>query len=200
MKKKDRDDEIPENIDFSNAIRGKYVDRYREGISIHERQSIDPITFYEAQSRLGHALWHAQALEAACVAYISLVRNMAVVEAGGHAHALLEHHDRDILKNWRSTFDAEGLTDRQFQDRLARFIVERNWLVHRSSFELADQLTSPDRIQELTIRLGGFADEALYLSQSLFRVIELNLSKRGLMPTEIETRTKEVIEEWAEVH
>ncbi len=153
MKKKDRDDEIPENIDFSNAIRGKYVDRYREGVSIHERQSIDPITFYEAQSRLGHALWHAQALEAACVAYISLVRNVAVVEAGGHAHALLEHHDRDTLKNWRSTFDAEGLTDKQFQDRLARFIVERIWLVHRSSFELADQLTSPNRIHEITKRL-----------------------------------------------
>src|SRR5260370_41079809 len=182
MKNNDKDDEIPENVDFSNAIRGKYVDRYREGVSIHEHQSIDPITFYEAQSRLGHALWHAQALEAAFVVYISLVRNVAVVEASGHAHALLEHHDRDILKDWRSTFDVEGLTDKAFQDRLARFIVERNWLVHRSSFEFADQLSSPDRIQELTIRLGGFADEALYLSRLLFRVIEFKLSKRGLMP------------------
>src|SRR5437764_948127 len=123
MKNKDRDDEIPENIDFSKAIRGKYVDRYREGVSIHESPAIDPITFYEAQSRLGHALWHAQTLEAACVAYISLVRNVAVVEAGGHAHALLEHHDRDIQKKWRSTFDVEGLTNKQFQDRLSRFIV-----------------------------------------------------------------------------
>ncbi len=200
MKKQDRDDEIPENIDFSNAIRGKYVDRYREGVSIHERQSIDPITFYEAQSRLGHALWYAQALEAACVAYISLVRNTGVLEAGGHAHALLEHHDRDMLKSWRSTFDVEGLADRQFHDRLARFIVERNWLVHRSSFELADQLTSRDRLQELTIRLGGFADEGHYLSQVLFRAIEFKLLKRGLMPAEIETRTKQVIEEWAEAH
>ncbi len=200
MKKNNKDDEIPDNIDFSGAIRGKYVDRYREGVSIHEYQSIDPITFYEAQSRLGHALWHAQALEAACVAYISLVRDIAVLEAGARAHALLEHYDRDTVKNWRVTLDTEGLADKHFQDRLARFITERNWLVHRSSFELADQLASRDRLPDLTIRLGGFADEALYLSQTLFRAIEFKLSERGLKPAEIETRTKEVIEEWTEVH
>jgi hypothetical protein len=195
MKKTTNDDSMPEEIDFARGIRGKYASRYREGVSIRETPPMDPIALYETQSRLGHALWQAQALEAAFVAYFSLVQEMAVKEAGARVHELLEHSVPQPPPNdlWQSLLDLGDLSE-----RIYRLVPERNWVVHRCSFELSSVVDSPDRGGDITFRLQGFADEARYLSEHLIRVLELKLSHKGMTPPEIQTRTQQVIQAWAE--
>jgi len=195
MKQTLDDDIMPEEIDFSRGLRGKYANRYREGVSIRETPPMDPIALYETQSRLGHALWQAQALEATFVAYFSLVQEMAVKDAGARVHELLEHH---IPQNqtgdlWRSLLDLGDLSD-----RIHRLVPERHWVVHRCSVELSSLVNSPDQRGDFTFRLQGFADEARYLSDHLIRVLELKLSHKGMTPPEIQTRTQQVIQGWAE--
>src|SRR6266542_6973782 len=92
MKKAPEDQSMPDALDFTGGVRGKYANRYREGVWIREISPSDPIAFYETQSRLGHALWQAQTLEGAFVVYLALVQELAVREAAGKAHELLEHH------------------------------------------------------------------------------------------------------------
>ncbi len=194
MKKHPDDDAMSREVDFTGGIRGKYADRYREGVSIRETTSLDPITIYETQSRLGHALWQAQSLEAACVAYLSLVQELEVREAGARVHDLLEHHTSEKHTNhvWRSLLEFDDLAD-----RLRKIVPERNWIVHRCTFELANLTEHPNRAPDITLRLELFADEAQYLSQSLLKVIESHLSHAGVPSKEIATRTMRVIQAWA---
>jgi len=185
---------MPNEIDFTGGVRGKYADRYREGVTIREIAPPDPIAFYETQSRLGYALWHAQILEAAFVAYLALVLDMAVQDAGVRAHQLLEHEvsDKQFTQWWSSFEDFKG-----FLDRFHRIRLERNWIVHRSSFDLAELVQSPSGKHELSTRLEGFADEAQYLTQYLFKAVEASLSDRGMTPAQIDERTRQVIDAWA---
>ncbi len=194
MKKPVDDEDMPNEIDFTGTVRGKYASRYREGVSIREISPLDPIAFYETQSRLGHALWQAQTLEAAFVAYFSLVQEMAVQEAGAHAHELLEHQaiGKQQTHHLRQFLDLKDVSERFY-----RLLPERNWIVHRCTFELSNLAESPDRRHDITVRLEGFADEAQYLSQYLISLVEVKLSRRGMSPAEIEQRTKQVIKAWA---
>lgn len=191
--KKPPDSGPPKEVDFTGGIRGKYASRYREGVTIRETSPADPIALYETQSRLGNALWHAQTLEAALVAYLSLVQEMAVPEAGSRAHDLLEHRlpHTTLSDAWGSVLDAE------LRNRLTSLLSERNWIVHRCSFELERMADSPDRKRHIAARLEEFAGEAKYLSHCLLTSIETKLAPSGLTASEIQTRTKRVIETWA---
>ena len=199
MKKEPDSRDMPEEIDFSHGVRGKYADRYREGLSIREATPKDPVAFHETQSRLGKALWHAQGLEAAFVAYLSLVHEMAVPEAGVRVHQLLEHEmtQAQLKDLWQASPDVADYNAEALKDRFTRFIPERNWLVHRCSFELEKLVDSSRQGHDVAIRLEEFADEARYLSQYLIVLIETKLTTRGMKPDEIEKRRTQVIEDWA---
>jgi hypothetical protein len=144
MRKPNRDDDdIPPEIDFRRGIRGKYAERYRAGVTIRELPPLDPIAFYETQSRLGHALWHAQALEGAIVAYLSLVDEMPIPAAREHALALLGYGTAHGVEHLGSVLRPSESLGVAVLERLQRFLTDRNWLVHRSRFELETQLGSP---------------------------------------------------------
>jgi hypothetical protein len=193
----DKEDDVPENIDFSGGVRGKYVRRYREGVSIRELPPIDPIRFYEMQSRLGHALRHAQALERTLVVYLALVFDMPPHAAGTEASQLLESRSSNFLLRLGEELRLEYAPGPELESRLREFLAERNWLVHRSRHHLEEELSLPAQAQALTNRLELLVDEAQYLNQKLARLLEHRLLQRGLSGAEIQSRTREVVERWA---
>ncbi|HKG95596.1 MAG TPA: hypothetical protein VKA84_27040 [Gemmatimonadaceae bacterium] len=193
------EDEIPENIDFSGGVRGKYVHRYREGVSVRELPPIDPIRFYEIQSRLGYALWQTQALASTIVAFLSLVLDMSPGAAAVETARILEHdagsHLRHLIEETGTRFPRDFSAE--VQQRLMMLLRERNWLVHHSRYELEAELSAPERARGLTSRLELLGDEAQYLNQVIASILERELSQRGLSVPEIRERTREVLDTWA---
>lgn len=197
MKNPVDDDDLPDEIDFSGGVRGKYVERYREGVSVRELPPIDPIHFYEVQSRLGHALWHAQALESTLVAYLALVFDMPPDAAGHEAVRLLEHSPAGLLERLRGDVEGQQEVVPGLEQRLTGFFAERDWLVHRSRHRLEDELSAPDHGRSLTRRLESIVDEAQYLNQKLAALLEQRLRHRGWSKAEVRSRARGIIDQWA---
>lgn len=194
----DNEDGIPDDVDFSGGVRGKYVQRYRDGVSIRELPPVDPIRFYEVQSRLGYALWHAQALERTIVVYFALVRNMPAKVAGAEASRAFESDAVTLLRHLREVWSqGEPQVTSGLEPRFESFFAERNWLVHHSRYQLEEGLTSPEQTRTLTDRLESLADEARYLAHQLTFFLEERLSRDGLSRAEIRSRTEAVVHLWA---
>ena len=194
MKKVPEDQDMPDEIDFTGGVRGKYASRYREGVSIRERSATDPAAMSETHSSLGVALRQAQAFEAVIVAYLTLVEELALKEAGRRAHDFLEHSPQTEKPAHTWGFLRK---DKDLEKRFAHLARERNWIVHHCNFDIEALVNAPERQRELVARLEQFADEARSLTQYLISHIELNLSRRGLSISEIEAETRQVIEKWA---
>lgn len=193
----DKDDEMPSEIDFTGGIRGKYAARYREGVTVRELPPIDPIGFYETQSRLGYALWHTQAFESTLVAYYCLLFELTPTAAGTEASSVLESGGGRLLHELRQQAAGSHGFSHQLGERLERFLRERNWLVHRSRYDLESGPGSLEGRRALSMRLESLADEAQYLNEKLAGLLENQLVKRGLSPSEIRTQAREAIDRWA---
>lgn len=196
MMKVPDDQNMPEEIDFTGGVRGKYAERYREGVSIHERFTGDAAALSEIQARLGGALRQAQMFEALFVTYLALVQEVAVREAGMRAHQVLEH-GRHASQSHEALWDQ--FTDKRLQERFDRFINERNWIIHRWSFDLDAASDRPEAMRRLADRLFEFVNEASILTQHLRDQIQQTLSQRGLSAADIEAETRQVIAKWANV-
>lgn len=197
MKHQSDDEDLPKDIDFSGGIRGKYVDRYREGVSVREITTVDPVRFREIQSRLGYALWHAQAFERTLVIYLSLLFEIPPRVAGAEALQMLEDDTSGAVERITRQPGLEREFSEDLDRRLRSFFRERNWLVHRSRYQLEADLSESGRVEALTRRLEFLADEAQYLNHWLNALLEHRLLQRGLTEHEITSRAREVGDFWA---
>lgn len=136
MSSDDLDQMLPE-YDFSDAVRGRYTERFRES-----RDAIlTTASAMDRQAWLAHSLLEVQSLEAGLVAYWSLA--------------------------------------------LDTLIAERNWLVHRSFNS------------ESSSRLEAIVGRSRKLNLQLSKLLLERCTSSGMPPEEVETRTQEVVEEWA---
>lgn len=197
MKHQSDDDELPRTIDFSGGIRGKYVDRYREGISVREIMSADPIRSSVVQSRLGYGLWHTQAFERTLVVYLSLLFDIAPRVAGTEALQLLEGHSSSTLERITQQPGLERDVSEELDRRLRFFFRERNWLVHRSWSQIDAYVSDFNKADDLLLRLESLVNEAQYLNHRLNEMLEHRLLERGLTGQEITSRAREVRDLWA---
>src|SRR5207247_7153364 len=82
--------------------------------------------------------------------------------------------------------------------RLAGFIIERNWLVHRSRHENRSNLYSPAKRTALRQRLCSIADEALLVMKAFQQATEDHLIGQGVTKVEIDARAKQIRKKWTE--
>jgi len=195
MKKRRDSDDIPAEIDFSRGVRGKYFERYREGVTLREL-SPDPIGLYESQSRLGHALLSAQAFESALVAYLALVLDLSFSIAAKETRNALELAHSSYFDRLFEEWHALSTTKPPIEERVQGFLRERNWLVHQSWHHVAPA-NSVELQREIAHRLEVLADEGMFLGSGLDAIVARKLQEKGLSEAEITARTREVIDRWA---
>lgn len=185
--------EMRDEYDFSGGVRGRHAAHMtaQDRDDLHRRAAAQDV-----QTWIAHSLLQVQAFEAALFAYFVLAENDSPEQAGKQAAALFESQELQSLNQLLAGLCDRGISDEGLEDRLARLIDERNWLVHRSGYE--SQTASPPSEQTLSrlTRLERSSDEARALKVRFDDLVKAHLANNGLSKHEIDKKTDEAANLW----
>jgi hypothetical protein len=176
MKDELDEDMLPE-YDFSNAVRGKFADRWTpEEREVLLRES----SHASVRSLQAHALEEVRGLESALFVFLVL--------AGARRGRHLPHSLRELVQEMRVASPLEpGL-----EEKLGTLVDEYAWLVQPRT----EPYTVPGSLTPVLDRL----DAAYGLARELKRMIETRLQQHlagaGLSRQEIEQKTEETAKLW----
>jgi len=74
--------------------------------------------------------------------------------------------------NTYTTMKNDLVLSKEFQERIDKFPIERDWLVHRSFIENQDDLYARPRLYTLIDRVGSISKEALALQEFIKKELE----------------------------
>jgi hypothetical protein len=189
-------DELRSEYDFSQGTRGKHAARF--SVSREEptpgwmREAIR----YDRQAWISEALRRFQELERLLVIYYALAFHLDPADAGKDVSHLLEDLDEESLS--RIIADLAGSShgpDRELQSRLGRLFRERNWLVHRSLHQQAEE-ADREAAGGFTSRLQRLSSETAALTERLQQLILARFKRAGMTQTEFERRAESVTQQW----
>lgn len=152
--------------------------------------------FHMQTHRLGHALWHLQALENTVAGYV-VVR-------------LRETRGIGVERATQVTAEAEGLTlgrlvgqlkvagvmPGELATRLEALLEKRNWLVHHSWRETRGVLADRVALTQLLDRLDAIAADALALNKELCQVMEEYVVSAGVSLEFINAEADRLARQW----
>jgi hypothetical protein len=159
---------------------------------------IIPEEFSELTSLVGYAVWQIQVLEQVLASYLVMVHQITTDTARTEVETMFLKTAKHTLGQLFSAIRKTGGGPESLLPRLERFIVERNWLVHRSRHENRSDLYSPAKRTALRQRLCSIADEALLLMKAFQQATEDHLIGQGMTKAEIDARAKQIRKEWTE--
>ncbi len=159
---------------------------------------IIPEEFSELTSLVGYAVWQIQVLEQVLASYLIMVHQITTATARTEVETMFLKTAKHTLGQLFSAIRKTGGGSESLLPRLERFIVERNWLVHRSRHENRSDLYSPAKRTALRQRLCSVADEALLLMKAFQQTTEDHLIGQGMTKAEIDARAKQIRKEWTE--
>ena len=149
----------------------------------------------EIQSDLGKALWQIQAFEDTLAHLIAIVLEMPANASIAEAVAILDDVRKGTLgKLIRRAREAVHF-DETFELTIARFVDERNWLVHRSWRMYHHVFFEPNVYRSFRLRTRGVARDALELNKLFAGLIEDWAKNQGVG----EARLRELEEEFTNV-
>lgn len=189
----DPDDLRPE-YDFSQGKRGRHAARFsaaREGAAPAWMQEA---IRYDRLAWISEALRHIQELEALLVVYYALAFHLDPAEAGKDVSHLLEDPEGEALSRISADL-AEKSPARELQRGLDRIFRERNWLVHRSFHQRAEE-SDLKSAGEFTARLQKLSLEASAMRERLQELILDRFRRAGMTETEFEQRAESVTQRW----
>ena len=159
---------------------------------------IIPEEFSELTSLVGYAVWQIQVLEQVLASYLIMVHQITTATARTGVETMFLKTAKHTLGQLFSAIRKTGGGSESLLPRLERFIVERNWLVHRSRHENRSDLYSPVKRTALRQRLCSVADEALLLMKAFQQTTEDHLIGQGMTKAETDARAKQIRKEWTE--
>jgi hypothetical protein len=159
---------------------------------------ITPNEFSELTSFVGYGIWQIQVLEQVLGSYLVMVHQITTDKARTEIETMFVKAAKHTLGQLFIAIRKTGGGPESLLPRLERFIVERNWLVHRSRQENRTDLYSPAKRTALRQRLCAIADEALSLMKAFQQATEDHLIGQGVTKTEIDARAKQIRKEWTE--
>lgn len=180
MSRDTEQDMLPE-YDFSGGVRGKYAGRFNE----NRDEFLSAAAALDRQAWLAHSLLAIQQLEANLVAYWSLALDERPVAAGKTVSALLELLNPKALRKLERDLNKYTSVSSAFHENFHQLIEDRNWLVHHSFHS-----PSPSRLESIS-------DRSRELSDEIYKLLLERCTSKGMDPTEVTARTREVVEEWA---
>lgn len=198
----EQDDLRPE-YDFSQGIRGKHAARFSTVPPEGSRGEDAPppawlrdAIRYDRQAWISEALRRSQELEGLLVAYLALAFHLDPTDAGRDVSSLLEDPEGEALERISADLKARALSPAgDLRRRLDRLFDERNWLVHRSLHQQAEEAT-PSAAGRFTARLQKISSEAAALTEQLRQLIHAKFVRAGMAESEFEQKAEIVIQEW----
>ena len=191
----DRDDLRPE-YDFSQGTRGKHAARFSAPPGGPMPSWLREAIRYDKQAWISEALRRFQGLERLLVVYHALAFHLAPADAGNDVSHLLEALDREALSRISADLAASSQAPaRELQSGLDRLFRERNWLVHRSLHQQADE-ADLKAAGGFTARLQKLSSETAAMTEQLQELILARFARIGMTPAEFERKAETVTQQW----
>lgn len=171
---------LPE-YDFSNAVRGRYSDRF----GTNKEEIRRAAAALDMQTWLAHSLLSFQRFESQLVAYWSLALRRDPKTAGECVNLLIESLDKKALRDLTKDLNKHTSVDERFYSELRDLIHDRNWLIHKSLHSLSSS------------RLESIADRSSRLSDLLSALLLERCRSEGIQESEVKKRAEEAVAEWA---
>lgn len=175
----EQDDEMRPEYDWSNAVRGRYANRFTPA----EREEMHRRAWPEMVQELStYTVRQVRELEAALFTFFVLARHEPVQKAARHAAELLD----------AGTECRCGLVDAGLLARLRGIAVEREWVQHPATG--SDQ--GREGLQLVLQRLEAIYDEVRTIRERVEQLLAEQLESTGMSRQEIERRTEETARLW----
>jgi len=153
---------------------------------------ITPEEFSELTSLVGYAVWQIQVLEQVLASYLVMVHQIIPDTARTEIETMFVETAKHTLGQLFTAIRKTGGAPELLLPRLEGFIIERNWLVHRSRHENRSDLYSSAKRTALRQRLSAIADEALSLMKAFQQATEDHLIGQGMTKDDIDARAKQI--------
>lgn len=190
---KDTEIDMREEYSFAGGVRGRYAGRFTP----HEREElIRRSALHDVQLWIARALLQVQSLEASLVAYLVLAWGESPEGASQKVPTLFDRSATSMLRRLLEDANEFGLSADEMQARFLQVRQERNWLVHRGSFQTHAVATQVTDLLPFIRRLEQLSAEASSLEQELNGMLEAHLARTGLSPREINRKADDVRTQW----
>lgn len=189
-------DDIRPEYDFSKGVRGKHAARFAVSQGKTPPAWMRDAIHYDQRAWISEALRRTQELETLLVAYLALAFHLDPTDAGRDVSHLLEDPEGEAMKRVTADLAARALSPAgDLRLRLDRLFQERNWLVHRSLRQQAED-ASPKAAGQFTERLQKLAAEAASMTENLRPLILARFVRAGMTQIEFERKAKDIIQRW----
>jgi hypothetical protein len=145
------------------------------------RRQIDPEELHPLFALIGSAIWHLQHVENVLAATLTLkheIKTRGSVSPEEGYRLLAKHGQNTLGKSLRIAREAELMSPGLLQ-RLAVFKEERDWLVHRSVREQADEIYTDEGRDATFSRIETFSSEARALHSLIASELETFVVAQG---------------------
>jgi len=135
------------------------------------------------QSNMGKAMWQIQALEDTLAHLISMVLNIPEDASIEEAEAILNNTRKKTLGKLINETNKVIHFAKGFDETMATFLDDRNWLVHRCWRENRDILSSDkdNEYRAINLRITGLSSEALKLNKLFSDIITDWVKQKALL-------------------
>jgi hypothetical protein len=145
---------------------------------------------------VGFALWQLQELEGIAAQYFVLLAQAKKGMGLAEGNALVEKAQAKTFGTTLHQIAKAGLISPGLEERFAKLLAERNWLVHRSRAESRSAIHSDKAMTILVGRLEAMADEALALLKYIDVETSSFVQKHGVSMQYVEKVSKQLLEQW----
>lgn len=134
-----------DEFDFSNAVRGKYAERFRDGVRFAETPPVQALMYEDLLHWVGAALREVQQVEVFLTSFLALDRRLNPNDAVKAAMDGLRTAE-DVSALWSESSSAH---EDDVSRLLRRLVPFRSWLVHSSLHCLVPELDQPNLVATL---------------------------------------------------
>jgi len=145
---------------------------------------------------VGFALWQLQELEGIAAQYFVLLVQAKKGMGLAEGNALVEKAQTKTFGTTLHQIAKAGLISPELEERFAKLLAERNWLVHRSRAESRSAIHAGEAMTILVGRLKAMADEALALLKYIGVETSSFVQKHGVSIQYVEKISKQLLEQW----
>lgn len=188
MKREEADD-LPAEVDFSAAARGRSADRFPPRGRDERLAGAWPAMVEELSA---HTLRQVRELEATLFTFFVLAEREPVQKAARHAAAVLDCAGTLRADGTPDDRGDCGIGDADLRARLRAVAEQRGWVRQpRPPFARNREAAQP-----VLLRLERIYDEVHALRRQIEAMMEERLVGAGMTPAEIERRTEETARLW----
>jgi len=145
---------------------------------------------------IGSAIWLIQALEDTLAHLITIILKIPKNAAIEEADKVLDSTRRKVLGRLIGTIKESIELPEGFEKRLDDFLVERNWLVHRSWRQHHTDIYHPDKLEALLNKIDSVGSEAKFLNREFVLILENYVISEGIKPEWLIELANNAVDNW----